>query len=128
MLFMSWLSQGRTFRSRGYLGGFRPCLAGLLLLAGAEGVAQSVMSDEVKAGEKLFWDRCHQCHESGLRNAPLIGNKKMWKPRIAKGEEVLLQHAIHGINKMPPRGNNPDLSDEDLHNIIRYMIFVVEDA
>ena len=97
------------------------------MLVSTGGHGQRVMSEQVKAGEVLFWERCAACHESGLRNAPLIGNRKIWASRIAKGEAVLLEHAIHGFNRMPPRGGHPDLGDEDLHNIVRYMIFVAED-
>lgn len=99
-------------------------VTGALLLIPSASLGQSVMTPDIKAGEVLFWANCAACHESGLRNAPLIGNKEMWAPRIAKGEEVLLQHAIHGLNKMPARGGNAELSDEELLHVIRYMVFM----
>lgn len=99
----------------------------LLLMASAS-LARPVMTPDIKAGELLFWANCTACHEAGLRHAPLIGNKAMWAPRIAKGEEALLHNAIHGLNKMPPRGGKPELSDEELLHIIRYMIFMAGDV
>lgn len=104
-------------------------LAGVLLLfAVCAAHARPVMTPDIKAGELLFWANCAACHEAGLRHAPLIGNKAMWAPRVAKGEAALLHNAIHGLNKMPPRGGKPELSDEELLRIVRYMIFMAGDV
>ena len=54
------------------------------------------------------------CHEAGLMNAPKIGDKGQWAPRIALGYETLVSHAVNGIRGMPAKGGNPDLSEEEI--------------
>ena len=47
-------------------------------------------------------------------NAPKIGDKAQWEPRIAQGYETLVSHAVNGIRTMPAKGGNPDLSDAEI--------------
>ena len=44
-----------------------------------------------------------------------------WAPRIAKGMPGLMNSAINGLNAMPKRGGNPDLTDAELERAIAYM-------
>ena len=61
------------------------------------------------------------CHAAGLMQAPTIGNKEQWAPRIAQGYETLVKHAIEGIRNMPARGGNPDLTDGEIANAVAHM-------
>lgn len=72
-------------------------------------------------GEALVKANCAACHKPGLNGAPIIGNNKMWQPRVVQGEEVLVQHAINGFGLMPPRGGS-SLSDEQLVLAVNYML------
>ncbi|MFP3459052.1 c-type cytochrome, partial [Psychrobacter sp. SIMBA_152] len=44
-----------------------------------------------------------------------------WAPRIAKGKDTLLDHAINGFNAMPPRGTCMDCSDDEISAAIDFM-------
>src|SRR5690606_38256263 len=74
-------------------------------LVGAEGAS------EERTGEQVYASTCSACHTAGVAGAPKLGDSAAWKPLIAKGYEELLKNAINGINAMPPRGGNPNLTD-----------------
>ncbi len=74
-----------------------------------------------RTGEEVTKAVCALCHAAGLMQAPMIGNKEQWAPRIALGYETLVQHAIAGIRNMPARGGNPDLTDGEVANAVAHM-------
>ena len=74
-----------------------------------------------KSGEEVTKAVCAMCHAAGLMQAPTIGNKEQWAPRIAQGYETLVKHAIEGIRNMPARGGNPDLTDGEIANAVAHM-------
>ena len=74
-----------------------------------------------KSGEEVTKAVCAMCHAAGLMQAPTIGNKEQWAPRIAQGYETLVKHAIAGIRNMPARGGNPDLTDGEIANAVAHM-------
>jgi len=78
-----------------------------------------------KSGQEVYNSICMACHTTGIAGAPKYGNKDAWTPRIAKGESTLVQHALNGINAMPPRGGNPDLSDEEIKGAVQYILKAV---
>lgn len=61
------------------------------------------------------------CHATGVANAPKLGDKAAWAPRIAAGEETLVKHSISGIRAMPPRGGNASLTDDQIRAAVAYM-------
>ncbi len=79
----------------------------------------------LEAGRQVWVGTCIACHSTGLGGAPLIGNEKLWAPRIAKGLEVLVEHATTGfygeVGEMPARGGNPDLTDAQVEAAVRFM-------
>lgn len=74
-----------------------------------------------KSGEDVVKGVCSMCHAAGLMNAPKIGDKDAWKPRIAQGYDTLVSHAINGIRSMPAKGGNPGLSDKEVGGAVKYM-------
>lgn len=64
---------------------------------------------------------CKLCHDTGLMGAPKTGDAAAWAPRLEKGNDVLLKHAIEGFNAMPPKGTCMDCTDEDLQKLIEKM-------
>ena len=68
-------------------------------------------ASEERTGEQIYAATCSACHGTGVAGAPKLGDTAAWAPLIDKGYETLLQNAINGINAMPPRGGNPNLSD-----------------
>ena len=86
------------------------------------------LSPELDAGKTVVESTCIACHGQGLNGAPILGNRKMWAKRLPQGEDTLVDHAINGFafDMMPPKGGNPDLSDSDIRNAVRYMMSLVE--
>ncbi len=77
-------------------------------------VAPPVTEHVAKSGAEVVKGVCAMCHAAGLMNAPKIGDKGQWGPRIAQGYETLVSHAVNGIRTMPAKGGNPDLSDAEI--------------
>lgn len=74
-----------------------------------------------RTAEEVYTASCAGCHTTGAAGAPKYGTAD-WTDRAGKGMETLLANAINGLNAMPPRGLCADCSDEDLENVIQYMI------
>lgn len=87
----------------------------------AQQVAQA-QPTEPQTGEEVYNSVCMACHVTGVSNAPKFGDQTAWQERYAKGQEALMNSVINGLNAMPPRGGNPDLSDEELKRGIDYML------
>ena len=77
-------------------------------------------------GTAVYNSLCIACHGSGVGGAPKLDDKDAWKDRIAKGEDELVKSAINGMQGyngvMPPRGGNPNLSDEEIRAAVVYMM------
>ena len=77
-------------------------------------------------GEALFKKTCAMCHQTGVAGAPKLGDKADWGPRIAQGKDTLYKHAIEGFNgskgAMPPNGGNPALNDDEIKQIVDFMV------
>lgn len=81
----------------------------------------------IKARE-AWMATCVGCHLTGLGGAPKIGDKAAWAPRIAKGKEVLYDHAINGftgpqLHEMPPKGGYSHLTDEEVKLGVDFVVF-----
>lgn len=78
------------------------------------------------SGEEMYKAACTACHDQGIGGAPKLGDKSVWAPRIAQGNDVLYKHAIEGYQGkaglMPPKGGRVDLSDELVRAGVDYMI------
>ena len=99
------------------------------VLARIQPVGQLAFADATpsgnKTGEQVFQAVCKTCHESGLAGAPKFGDKAAWAVAIKSGYDVLIQHAINGLQQqgkvMPPKGGNPDLTDTEVARAVVYM-------
>ena len=74
------------------------------------------------AGQKIYETNCRVCHAQGISGAPIVGNKKVWGPRIEQGHETLLKHATEGFGLMPAKGGKTELSNDDVSLAIQYMV------
>jgi cytochrome c5 len=76
-------------------------------------------------GEQVYAQVCKTCHEAGIAGAPKTGDKAAWTPRLAQGENTVVQHAVAGFQGktgvMPPKGGNTDLTDEEVHRAVVYL-------
>src|SRR5439155_5237049 len=73
-------------------------------------------------GKKVYDSTCTACHAAGLANAPKLGDKAAWAPRIKQGMDALVQSSLKGKGAMPPKGGNAALSDADLRAAIEFMV------
>lgn len=73
-----------------------------------------------RSGEQIYKAACAACHDAGVANAPKLGDKGAWAPRLALGLDGLLKSAIAGKNAMPPKGGS-DANDTELARTIVYM-------
>jgi len=83
-------------------------------------VATANASDD--AGQSVYTKSCSACHDSGVMGAPKVGDKAVWAPLAAEGVDVLTQNAIQGEGKMPPKGGNMKLSDDEVKAAVKYMV------
>lgn len=74
-----------------------------------------------RTGEQIYSATCSACHTAGVAGAPKLGDSAAWGPLIAKGFDALVKNAINGLNAMPPRGGNPNLSDVEVARAVAYM-------
>ncbi len=72
----------------------------------------------LRNGEEIVKAACAACHQAGVANAPKLGDKAAWAPRIKSGLNGMLAVAIKGKGAMPPRGGVADLSDLELARAI----------
>lgn len=84
-------------------------------------VEQAAIVKVSLSGEEVVKNGCAMCHAAGMMNAPKIGDKAQWEPRIAQGYETIVKHAIEGIRTMPARGGNPALTDLEMARAVVHM-------
>jgi cytochrome c5 len=72
---------------------------------------------------RTYTQSCAACHNSGAAGAPRFGNSEEWSARLEKGFDMLVQHTIEGFNNiMPPRGMCFDCTDEQLAEVVQYVL------
>ncbi len=97
---------------------------GELAVAGATAVANAVIPTATAAGDKgqqVYNQVCGTCHNTGVANAPKLGDKAAWAPRIAQGKDKMYANGIKGKNAMPPKGGFPG-SDADFKAAVDYIV------
>ena len=88
---------------------------------------QDFETEQLQFGKKIWVDNCEGCHGWGVGDAPIPLQYEQWEIRIAKGKDVLYQHAIEGFfgpddAMMPERGGNLELTDEEIKAAVDYMV------
>ena len=97
-----------------------PFLA-LTLFFGQAVHAQPSILKAHASGEQVYRTVCVACHESGVANAPKLGDRAAWTPLIEEGQHVLTGHAWVGVRAMPPRGGSAELTLADFSRAVAYM-------
>ncbi|MDA0225447.1 MAG: c-type cytochrome [Proteobacteria bacterium] len=94
--------------------------AGAAPAAPASGGAPAAKS--APDGKKTYETACVACHLSGVANAPKLGDKSAWAPRLATGIDGLVKSVVTGKGAMPPKAGNPGLSEADIRATVEYMV------
>ncbi len=79
-----------------------------------------------KTGDDLYEQACKACHGPGIGGAPKAGDVAAWSPRIAKGKDILYDHALHGFTgtagMMPAKGGRVDVSDDIVKQAVDHIV------
>jgi cytochrome c5 len=82
-------------------------------------------SAQSSSGKALYESACIACHGAGIAGAPKFGDKAAWAARIARGTNVLHEHALKGFQGkagvMPPKGGS-SAPDADVKSAVDYMV------
>ena len=73
-------------------------------------------------GEKVYKGICFSCHDVGVAGSPKLGDKAVWAPRIATGNDALYNSALNGKNVMPAKGGNSALSEAEVKAAVDFMV------
>ena len=96
-----------------------PTLRPLVLSFGIALVAAPALAADGKA---VYDGTCSVCHAAGVANAPKLGDKAAWAPRIKTGAEALYASVLKGKGAMPPKGGNAALADADVKAAVDYIV------
>jgi len=77
-------------------------------------------------GKALYETACMACHAAGVANAPKLGDKAAWAPRMKSGMETLYTSVIKGKGAMPPKGTAMSASDAEIKASVDYMVSSVK--
>ena len=72
--------------------------------------------------EGAYMANCNACHAAGVANAPKLGDKAAWDARLEKGMDALMVNVMNGINAMPAKGLCMTCTQENLQEIVNYMV------
>jgi cytochrome c5 len=92
------------------------------LAAGLLACAPALAAD----GKAVYESTCVACHASGVANAPKLGDKAAWGPRLAAGKDALLKSVLAGKGAMPPKAGNPKLTEAEAKAAIDHMLASVK--
>lgn len=98
-------------------------------MAEAEAQQQVALASGTPAGagvdmsaEEIYNASCNICHGNKVPNAPQLGDTEQWQPRFDKGLDQMVHNALNGINTMPAKGGNADLSEQNIKDTVIYML------
>jgi cytochrome c5 len=93
------------------------CLS-FVLAAAAPAAAQ----DRERSGKEVVAAVCDECHGTGAKGAPKIGDRDAWARLASQGLTELTESAINGVRRMPPHGGKAMLTDTEIQRAISYMV------
>lgn len=95
--------------------------AATVLLASGPSAASS---ERMKDGKRAYELICAKCHQSGVEQAPVVGQREDWADRSPLWDAVLTEHAEKGYLKMPARGDADHATDYDVGAAAEYMLTI----
>lgn len=76
------------------------------------------------SGEAAYERFCIGCHETGLLDAPVVGNAADWEQVSKLWQAVVMEHAKQGYFEMPGKGGRPALPDAVVEAAVEYMLTI----
>ncbi|MEX2258027.1 MAG: c-type cytochrome [Woeseia sp.] len=73
-------------------------------------------------GREIYDKSCASCHDAGFNGAPRLSTRSDWVNLDAVGADGYTQITIAGIGIMPPRGGQPDMTDEQVRAVVDFML------
>ena len=73
-------------------------------------------------GKAVYDKTCVACHAAGVANAPKLGDKAAWGPRLAAGKAGLVASVKNGKGVMPPKAGNAALTDDEIGAAVDFMM------
>lgn len=113
-------------------------LGGALLACGDNGASKTTGAQvpefedpALRTGRSVWMTTCRNCHLTGVAGAPALADYPAWTPRIAKGRDALYASVLNGIGdgtawRMPPKGGNPALSEQQVRQAVDFTLAAVE--
>jgi cytochrome c5 len=102
------------------------CLAGETCATGAATAAAPVAATGAAAAfdvSAAYEQYCAMCHNTGMAGAPMRTPVDHWQARLADvGINTIVTNAINGINAMPARGMCMNCSDENIGELVNYLM------
>jgi cytochrome c5 len=74
-----------------------------------------------RSGEEIVKAVCTACHQAGVANAPRLGDKAQWAPRLKQGLNALVASVVKGKGAMPPKAGDASLTDEEIASAVVVM-------
>ncbi|MBI5275365.1 MAG: cytochrome c5 family protein [Burkholderiales bacterium] len=87
-----------------------------LMTMGVAGVAMAA------DGKAVYEKACVACHATGVANAPKLGDKAAWAPRIGQGKATLVATVKTGKGAMPPKAGNAALTDDEISAAVDFLL------
>jgi cytochrome c len=85
-------------------------------------IVEKEASSKDERSAKTYELSCSACHANAAIGAPVLGDKEAWSEVMTKGIDTVYTNGLSGINAMPPKGGNMDLSDDEFKKVVDYMI------
>lgn len=115
---------GEVEESRGEDPRLRAAIAERIKPVGSVNVAATAAAPAApKSGAEIVASACNACHQTGVLEAPKIGDKDAWAQRLAAqgGVDGLTTSAITGKGAMPPKGGAM-VSDAEIRAAVEHML------
>jgi disulfide bond formation protein DsbB/cytochrome c5 len=86
------------------------------------GTNTAFVTDGVERGYDLYVTKCAACHGDNAMGQGGLGTALLGTEFTeSASEEEWVQMVVEGRNGMPPRGGSPDLTDEDIGDILDFL-------
>ena len=89
---------------------------------GSAAAPTETASSGPRSGSEVYDAVCTACHSTGAAGAPKVGDTAAWAPRIDKGMDTLINHALNGFNAMPAKGGCANCPDEEIQAAVEYLV------